>query len=143
MNGSNTYKERQSVKNIAEFLFEYYCAEKNYQLIRVGFDEKNKNIDNFFRLNTFLRNLPDYIVNTNDKTLVVNVKGTANLKEKEYRLIPNFMELYGSKEAQLVYAFCFLGETPKVLYPEKVINLYDQSKDKAWSDGVVYRTLSL
>ena len=79
MNGSNTYKERQSVKNIAEFLFEYYCAEKNYQLIRVGFDEKNKNIDNFFRLNTFLRNLPDYIVNTNDKTLVVNVKGTANL----------------------------------------------------------------
>ena len=143
MNGSNTYKERQSVKNIAEFLFEYYCAEKNYQLIRVGFDEKNKNIDNFFRLNTFLRNLPDYIVNTNDKTLVVNVKVTANLKEKEYRLIPNFMELYGSKEAQLVYAFCFLGENPKMLYPEKVINLYDQSKDKAWSDGVVYRTLSL
>ena len=81
--GNNTYKERQSVKNVAEFLFEYYCAEKEYKLTRLGFDEKNKNVDNFFKLNKFLRNIPDYIVNTPKGTFVVNVKGTGNFKEKE------------------------------------------------------------
>ena len=43
MNGSNTYSERQKVKNRAEFLFEMYCAEKEYKIARCGFDEKNKN----------------------------------------------------------------------------------------------------
>ena len=46
--GKNTYQERQTVNNVAEFLFEYYCAEKEYKLTRIGFDEKNKNVDNFF-----------------------------------------------------------------------------------------------
>jgi hypothetical protein len=143
MNGTNTYKERQSVANVAEFLFEYYCAEKEYQLVRCGFDEKNKNIDNFFRLNPLLRNLPDYIVNTENDTFVVNVKGTANIKQKEIDLLPKFIENYGSKEAQLMYAFCFVGHDPKMIRPEKVIELYNQSNDKSWSDGVVYRTINI
>jgi hypothetical protein len=143
MNGTNTYKERQSVNNVAEFLFEYYCAEKEYQLVRCGFDEKNKNIDNFFRLNPLLRNLPDYIVSTNNDTFVVNVKGTANIKQKEIDLLPKFIENYGSKEAQLMYAFCFVGHDPKMIKPEKVIELYNKSSNKSWPDGVVYRTISI
>ena len=52
--GSDNYQKRQSVVNVAEFLFEYYCAEKEYQLTRVGFDEKNKSVDNFYKLNKYL-----------------------------------------------------------------------------------------
>jgi hypothetical protein len=136
MNGTNTYKERQSVANVAEFLFEYYCAEKEYQLVRCGFDEKNKNIDNFFRLNPLLRNLPDYIVNTNNDTFVVNVKGTANIKQKEIDLLPKFIENYGSKEAQLMYAFCFIGNDPKLIKPEKVSPKINKFSTRDYRDYV-------
>jgi hypothetical protein len=143
MKGSKTYAERQISKNVAEFLFEYYCAEKNYQLIRMGFDEKNKSVDNFYRLNPYLRNLPDYVVNAHDKTFIVNVKGTGNFKKKEIDMIPQFLDWYESKEVKLYYAFCFQGEDPKMLLPSKVIELFNQSEDKVWPDGVVYRNLNL
>ena len=141
--GSNSYKERQSVSNVAEFLFEYYCAEKEYQLTRVGFDEKNKSVDNFYKLNSYLRNLPDYIVNTGNATFVVNVKGTGNFKQKEIDMIPQFLEYFSSKDAPLIYSFCFVGRDPILIYPDKVIELYKNSVDKQWSDGVIYRNLNL
>jgi len=141
--GSNTYTERQSVRNSAEFLFEYYCAEKEYEVRRIGFDEKNNPVSNFFRLNKALRNLPDYVVNTPEKTFVVNVKGTANFKAKEIGLIPVLESMYGSDEAPLIYAFCFVGKEPKLLYPDKIIELYNKSVDQKWPDGVVYRNLNI
>ena len=141
--GSDNYQKRQSVVNVAEFLFEYYCAEKEYKLTRVGFDEKNKSVDNFYKLNKYLRNLPDYIVNTGSHTYVVNVKGTGNFKQKEIDMIPQFMEYFSSKDAPLIYAFCFAGSDPILLFPNKVIDLYKNSEDKKWSDGVVYRNLNL
>jgi len=141
--GSRTYAERQTVRNVAEFLFEDYCAEKNYTITRVGFDEKNRNIDNFYRLSPFLRNLPDYIVNTPTNTFVVNVKGTGNFKQKEIELLPKFMEWYSSKEAELIYAFCFTGKKPIMLYVEEVLSKYAKATDKQWPDGVTYRNLGL
>lgn len=142
-NGNHSYKERQSVKNVAEFLFEYYCAEKEYKLIRLGFDEKNKNVDNFFKLNKFLRNIPDYIVNTPKGTFVVNVKGTGNFKKKEIDMLQNFQNWYSTDQAPLIYAFCFTGKDPVLIYPDKVVELYNKSTDKQWPDGVVYRNLGL
>lgn len=143
MNGSNTYSERQKVKNRAEFLFEMYCAEKEYKVARCGFDEKNKNIDNFYFLNPVLRNLPDYVVNTPTQMLVVMVKGTANIKEKEIELLPRLVSCFDNEKAKLVYAFCFLGKEPKLLSPQKVEALYKNATDKTWHDGVVYRSLEI
>ena len=141
--GNNSYKERQSVKNVAEFLFEYYCAEKDYKLTRLGFDEKNKNVDNFFKLNKFLRNIPDYIVNTPKGTFVVNVKGTGNFKQKEIDMLQDFQKLYSTDQAPLIYAFCFTGKDPMLIYPDKLVELYKKSTDKQWPDGIVYRNLGL
>jgi len=141
--GANTYAERQTSVNVAEFLFEYYCAEKEYKLTRIGFDEKNKNVDNFFKLNPFIRNLPDYIVNTPKGTYIVNVKGTGNLKQKEMDMLPKFLEYYSTKETPLIYAFCFTGKDPILVYPERLIELYKRSEDKQWPDGVIYRNLGL
>jgi len=141
--GQNTYQERQTVNNVAEFLFEYYCAEKKYKLTRIGFDEKNKNVDNFFKLNTFLRNIPDYIVNTPKRTFVVNVKGTGNFKKKEIDLLPYFQQWYSTKDAPLIYAFCFTGKDPIFVNPDKLITLWERSRDKIWPDGVIYRHLEL
>jgi hypothetical protein len=143
MNGSNSYKERQTVANKGEVLFEQYCAEMGYKLNRVGFDEKGKNVNNFFDLNCMLRNLPDYVVNTQNGTFVVNVKGTANFKKKEVDMLPLFTEWFSTKKAPLVYAFCFEGQKPKLVYPEKIIELYKKSTDRKWSDGIVYRNLEL
>jgi len=143
MNGSNTYQERQSFVNIAEQIFEEYCTEKNYQFHRLGFNEKTRNINYFYDLNVLIRNLPDYIVDVGDQLFVVNVKGTANFKKKEVDMIPLFLEWYDSKKASLIYAFCFVGKKPKLIYPEKIIKLYDDSNDQQWSDGVIYRNLNL
>ena len=141
--GQNTYQERQTVNNVAEFLFEYYCAEKEYKLTRIGFDEKNKNVDNFFKLNTFLRNIPDYIVNTPKGTFVVNVKGTGNFKRKAIDLLPYFQQWYSTKDTPLIYAFCFTCKDPILVNPDKLMTLWERSSDKIWPDGVIYRHLEL
>ena len=141
--GNKSYIDRQKLKNVGEELFEIYCKKQGHNFKRLGFDEKNNNIPNFFRLNTLLRNIPDYILNTGDFTYVVNIKGTANFKKSEIDLLPLFLEWYSSKKAPLVYCFCFEGyEKPFTLYPEQIIELYDKEKDKTWNDGVIYRTLN-
>ena len=142
MNGNNTYKQRQSVVNKGEILFENYCKEKNFNFTRIGFDEKFNSVDNFYNLNTMLRNLPDFVVNTERMTFVVMVKGSYNIKEKEVKMIPMFMEWFSSKNAPLVYAFCIENQSPKLIYPEKVIEMYEKSKlDLVWNDGVRYRNI--
>jgi len=143
MNGSNTYAERQSTVNWGEILFERYCVSKGYKYWHIGFDEKNCNISHFYRINPLVRNLPDFLVETKDTTFVVAVKGTANFKEKEVKMLPLFMEWYSSKDAPLVYAFCFRDQVPKLVYPEKIIELYRVEQDKKWDDGVIYRTLKM
>jgi hypothetical protein len=141
MNGSNTYQERQSTVNHGEILFEKYCALKSYKYWRLGFDEKNGAISHFYRINPLVRNLPDYLVDVGDITYLVAVKGTTNFKQKEINMLPLFMEWFSSKDAPLVYAFCFANQSPKLVYPEKIIELYKVEEDKQWSDGVIYRTL--
>jgi hypothetical protein len=143
MNGHNTYAERNTVPDIGEQLFEQYCKEKNYRVFRLGFDSKKTAIDNFYKINAMLRNIPDYIVETPKTNFIVQVKGTANIKKKEVEMIPLFLEWYSCKDAPLVYAFCFAGAKPKLIYAEKVIELYKQSVDKVWPDGVIYRSLQI
>lgn len=142
--GAKNYQERNSIRtNLGEQLFEEHCKKYDYQVHRLGFDEENGSVENFFHLNDLLRNLPDYVVNTGSETFVINVKGTANFKRKEVMLLPEMMEWFSSKKAPLLYAFCFEGFKPKLLYPDIIIKLYEKAQDKTWADGVVYRTLEL
>lgn len=143
LNSNSFYADRTSIKSVGEEIFEQYCQEKSYKYYRLGFDEKNDPIANFSHINAMLRNLPDYVVETPNGLLVVQVKGTGNFKKKEYDLIPLFMEWYSTSKAPLVYAFCFRGEKPRLIYPEKVIELYKASSDQRWSDGVIYRNLNI
>jgi hypothetical protein len=143
INGSHTYQERNIKPSQGEMLFEEYCIKKQYKLVKLGFDPHKDPIKDFFKINVLLRNIPDYIVDTGKNVFVVQVKGTANIKKKEVDMIPMFIEWYSTKEAPLVYAFCFVKENPKIVYADRVIELYKNSVDKVWNDGVVYRTLDL
>ena len=130
--------------NIGEDLFEMYCERQSYKFNRIGFDEQNGFVENFFKLSAIIRNLPDYVVNAGSKTFVVCVKGTANFKQKEFELLPKLVECFSSEEAPLVYAFCFQNEpVPIFVFPNKIIDLYNNSTDRKWDDGVVHRNLNI
>lgn len=142
-NAGQTYLERQSVRNTGEDLFLEWANRKGYKVHRLGFDEKGGNVDNFYELNFYLRNIPDFVITKNDKIAVVNVKGTPNMKWKEVSMLPNLMEIYSEKNAPFFYAFCFTGENPIFKRVETVIELWSRATDKTWHDGVVYRRLNL
>mgnify|MGYP003349445135 CR=1 FL=1 len=117
----HTYLKRSRSKNIGEQLFEKYCNEKHYTVVRLGFDSEKDPIKEFFKINPLLRNIPDYLVETDKRLFVVQVKGTANIKKKEIDMIPLFIEWYGTKDVPLVYAFCFAERPPVILYADKEI----------------------
>ena len=139
------FSDRMKVTNDGETIFEQYCKEKGYRVDRIGFDEHSSEIPNFWLLNHLIRNLPDYVVQTNHGPYIVQVKGTDNFKQSEYKLLPEFGEWFSTKKAPLLYAFCFKeNNRPVLIYPEKIIRLYEEAKvDQSWSDGVVYRCLNL
>jgi hypothetical protein len=143
MNGSNTYQQRQTVGNKGEMLFEAHCDKMGYKWQKLGFDEKSENVDGFFNINPYIRNLPDYLVHTKDGMFLINVKGTANFKKKEIDMLPLFLEWYSAKKCPLCYAFCFEGQSPKLIYPERIIELYKNSEDRVWKDNVIYRNLNI
>ena len=139
-----SFLDRQKIVNHGEILFENYCAKMEYKCWRLGNEEKHSQIDHYWKLNPMIRNLPDYIVDTGKHTFVVNVKGTVNFKQSEVKMIPLFLEWFSTKEAPLIYAFCFTEQKPIMVYPEKVIKLYEQAgQDKQWQDGKIYRSLNL
>ena len=134
--------ERQQGVNVGEKLFEEYCNRKNIRFVRLGFVEKTAAIPNYWQINSYIRNLPDYLVITSTRNFLVMVKGTSSMKKQEVQMIPQFLEWYGSKDCSLYYAFCFEGRnTPYFRTPDQVIELYKQGQDKQWTDGKIYRTL--
>lgn len=144
MKAAGSFKERQLYPNIGEQLFEAYCIKKGVQFFKVGFNEKTGEIPQYWKLSKYIRNLPDYFVVTENKTFLVMVKGTGNLKKTEAEMIPKFLEWYGSEDVGLYYAFCFEGQkNPLFMTPSRVLELYQQGSDKQWTDGKIYRTLSL
>lgn len=142
--GSQDYNERNSVPiNLGEELFLEWAKDKCTFISRLGFDEKKGNVDLFYNLNPVLRNIPDFVIINNYRIFLVNVKGTANIKRKEIDLLPKIIEAYSSEKAPLVYAFCFRGYDPIFMNTEKLFKLYEESQDKVWDDGVVYRTIKI
>jgi hypothetical protein len=143
MNGNNSFAERNAGANLGEELFEQYCKEKQVFFKRLGFDEKKDKISEFYKLPTYIRNLPDYLVVTPKGHRLIMVKGTANIKQAEVNMIPLFLEWYYSKDCPLYYAFCFKDKKIAFRTPDQVIELYQGATDKQWSDKVIYRTLAL
>ena len=143
MNGGNNYADRNSQPNIGELIFEEYCQSKGYFVRRLGFDEKNSNIPHFYNINACIRNLPDYYVENKNGSMLVMVKGTGNIKQKEFELMPQFVEWYDSFKCPLVYAFCFKDKKPVLYSLNQVMTFYLRSTDKKWSDGIIYRNLNI
>jgi hypothetical protein len=144
-NSGQSYTERvKTIKNDGEYLFEQFCNLNYCEFHRLGFDEHENNVPNYWKLSGLLRNLPDYVLQAKGKTFVVAVKGTDNFKQKEFDLLPKMVETYSSEEAPLIYAFCFKENThPIWVRPNKLIELYNQASDQTWHDGVVYRNLNI
>jgi hypothetical protein len=141
-NGSNNYIERQSVQ-VGEELFLSWAKTKGYHVTRIGFDSTNDSVPNFFKLSPLLRNMPDYVLNTDKKTYVVNVKGTANIKHKEIKMLGDLMLCYSSSSAELIYAFCFAGQEPVLMSTTTLSTRFNMAEDKQWHDGVKYRTIKI
>ena len=145
MNGNNTYKERNSISyNKGEDIFLQYCKDKQLEVTRLGFDEKNASVSRFYDLSPFIRNLPDFIVTNGEKIILVNVKGSLNLKETEYELLEGFAHLYETESTKLYYAFCLSHSNIIWETVERVAEAYLQEKEiKQWPDGKRYKTLGI
>ena len=96
-NAGQSYSDRQGVGfNLAEDLFVEWANSKGWKCTRLGFDEKNGSVDNFYKLPSLLRNLPDFVITKNDKIYVVNVKGTPRFKKKEFDILDKIENSYSS-----------------------------------------------
>ena len=144
MKGTNTYEERNSIpNNQGEDIFLEWCHGKGLNVRRLGFDEKNAPVERFYDLPYFIRNLPDFLVTSSEKTTLVNVKGSLNLKEQEYQKLDQIRELFESETCKLYYAFC-LPSGIIWANTDKVKDAYRLSeKQGVWPDGKVYRRLAL
>ena len=144
MDARNTYQERQSVVNVAEQMFEEFCALQKLHFYRIGFDEKNGYVNRFPNLNPILRNLPDYFLLTDHKSYVVQIKGSNAIKKSEYEMMPMMLKVFSSEKAPLYYGFFARNLKPKFLKAEKVMEMYEKEdfEDK-WSDGVIHKRLPI
>ena len=144
-NSGQSYSERvKTIKNDGEYLFELFCKQNYCEFQRLGFDEHENSVSNYWRLSNLLRNLPDYVLNAKGKTYIVAVKGTDNFKKKEFDLLPSMVEAFSSDEAPLIYAFCFKeNSSPIWVKPSEIVELYNKSQDQKWHDGVIYRNLNI
>lgn len=109
-----TYSERQSCANEGEKLFEAYCRGRGIRFHRFGFDEKNGNIELFYRLHPLLRSLPDYVVPyLPTKTLyLIHVKGTDRVKLTDIDLYEEFEYRFCGKGCEMRVGFFFPGAEP-------------------------------
>ena len=143
-NAEQTYSQRQEIGfNLAEDLFIQWANSNGWKVNRIGFDEKQGNVDNFFKLPSLLRNLPDFVITKKNKIYVINVKGTPRLKKKEFDIIDELERNYSSESAPLRYAFCFQNSDPKFFSVEQVKEMYNKEEDQQWHDKVVFRKLCL
>ena len=143
-NATQDYESRQAVGvNIGEELFMQWCERNHWNCSRLGFDEKFANVDCFYNLNAVLRNMPDYVIQKDERVYVVNVKGTANIKENERLLIDDLINSYSTKKAPLLYAFCLREKPVKFVSAQQVMASYDIEHDQRWNDGKIFRKIKL
>jgi hypothetical protein len=152
-NGNQTYAERNAIGyNIGEDRFVEYCNKKGVVVRRVGFDEKNGKVPNFFALSETLRQLPDFVVNFDNQETgstevrVVAVKGTNKFKEEDYLRLDWMSEQYSTPRAPLYFVFMLRDNAPIWATPKRVKDLYEAAAgtEATWdSDNKKFRILSI
>jgi len=141
MQFNGTFDQRIN-NNFGEVRFIASCNKNGWLYKKLGFDNE-KEIKEFWKLNPIIKNIPDFIIQKENQLFVIQVKGTKNFKEKEYKLIDKFIDAYHSINAPLLYAFCLLQRDTIFLKPQQVKELYEQGTDDQWQDGVIFRELDI
>jgi hypothetical protein len=144
--GDKSFAERNNrPDNFGEQLFIDHCRNNGLTCHRLGFDEKQELIPNYWNINKVLRQLPDFVVSRPDtgRTGVVQVKGTTKFKQDDYNNLAWAESVYGSPKAQLWYVFA-LKQGIYWLTVTQVADLYRQSNQEGqWPDGKTYRVLNI
>lgn len=144
--GGQTYTERNNrPDNFGEELFIDHCRANGLTCQRIGFDEKQNKVVNFYHLNRVIRQLPDYVVTRKDtnRIAVVSVKGTSKFKEEDFNNLLWLETHYGTTAAPLWFVFA-LRTGIHWRTPAEVAELYRQSNtEDTWTDGKTYRVLDL
>ena len=140
---SNTWSERNSVRNVGEDRFEEYCREKGLKYWRMGFDEKQAPVDSFWKVHPLIRGLPDYLVESKDcKLFWVHVKGTPCMKVDDLILYSQFERDLGG-DCGFYMCFCFARQSPIFKKLPQVRELMTGLKVQEWDDGKQYLRLPL
>lgn len=142
-NGHASYAERNAIStNVGEERFLEYCARKNVVVRRLGFDEKHGKLARFFSLPDTIRLLPDFVVENDDRIVLVEVKGSANFKRRDYDRIDWLVEQFTNARTVLWFVFA-LPDGLVWVKPDQVKGLFDESMAHGvWPDGVEFRTLN-
>jgi hypothetical protein len=94
---SNTYKERQTVANMSEMWFVDYMESVGMPVQRVGFNEKEMNINGFWNIHRLIRSLPDFVYFNAKKQRMMyfHIKGTNKMKIDDVINYSAFEFLFG------------------------------------------------
>lgn len=137
-----TFVERIKSGNIGEELFKTYCKQNEIYCYKLGFEE-NLMLDNFWKINPIIRNLPDFYITKNGRSALVNVKGTASIKYNEINIIDEMNKSYGSQDVPLMYCFCFENKKPIFMNIDELKKKFAEGIDGVWKDGKKYKRINL
>ncbi len=145
--GEDSFEVRQSVVNTAEVRFREWCERERWKCFRMGFDEKDDFVPEFWRLHEQIRHTPDFLVAKEAgeyyegrPMAYIQVKGTLKLKKNEVGIYYRWGELFATNDIPLVVAF-MLREKSYFLRPSEILDLMKFALKGEWPDGKVYHEL--
>jgi hypothetical protein len=145
MKHSNTFSERTAKRGEGELRFEFFCEGSGLEYHRMGFDQIDNKIPNFYLLHPAIRSLPDYLMKYKEKMCYIHVKGTNKIKLEDLISYSLFEQLFCTKDTPLYVAFCLVdGGKPvfKTLESIKKSLLGLEVKEFP-SDGKLYFNLKI
>jgi len=140
--GKHSFKDRQDCPDSGEILFENYCETIGVKYHRVGFDSKLDPVSNFWKVHPTLRSLPDYLVEKENDLYWCHVKGTANMKLKDFVTYSDFNANL-SHQCHFFVVFCFKDQDVIFRTMDEIRKLMVGQSVQQWHDGVQYINLNL
>ena len=139
--GDETFAERNAhPEDRGAELFRKWCDSKGYRCYRIGADPKDGKIPRYWELPEVVRFLPDFVLDRKGKLWLIEVKGSPNLKTKEYEKLADRESMY---RPNYRYAICWQGRIA-VMTTADVASRYERSSVVGrWGDGKEYRELDL
>jgi len=140
--GSETFDGRNAhAVDRGSLLFVRWCRVHGFTYHRVGFDPKVDRIPRFWELPEVVRLLPDFVVVMHGQPILVEVKGSPNLKQEEAETLGRREAWYGPRYR---YAFCYRDRIALV-GAETVRDLFNAATERGRfeSDDKPFRRLEL